>query len=260
MALRGESPKSSPPSLASFGPTLNAVVIGAQGGIGAALVDVLAGSPAVAHVHAFARAAEERRIEGATYSSVDIESEEAIAAAAAQVRRSVGEVSLVILATGILHDGSGMQPEKSWKTIDGAAMERAFRINCTGPALAGKHFLPMLRRDSKTAFAALSARVGSIGENRLGGWYAYRASKAALNMTIKSLSIELARTRPDALCVSLHPGTVDTALSKPFQSRVPEAQLASPEAAARNLLGVLNGLSPADSGGLFAWDGTRIEF
>ena len=258
MALRGESPKSSPPSLASFGPTLNAVVIGAQGGIGAALVDVLAGSPAVAHVHAFARAAEERRIEGATYSSVDIESEEAIAAAAAQVRRSVGEVSLVILATGILHDGSGMQPEKSWKTIDGAAMERAFRINCTGPALAGKHFLPMLRRDSKTAFAALSARVGSIGENRLGGWYAYRASKAALNMTIKSLSIELARTRPDALCVSLHPGTVDSQLSKPFQARVPENKLFTAAQSAAYMANVLGSVDIEDTGKCFAWDGKEV--
>ena len=139
-------------------------------------------------------------------------------------------------------------------------MATAFRLNTTGPALVAKHFLPLLARDRKAAFAALSARVGSIEDNGLGGWYAYRASKAALNMAIKTLSIELARRYPLALCVGLHPGTVDTALSKPFQAGVPQERLFSPAQSARHLLSVLDELTAEDSGKLFAWDGRRIPF
>ena len=160
----------------------------------------------------------------------------------------------------ILHDGAGLKPEKTWRHLDGAALGRAFQINATGPALAAKHFLPLLAEDSKSCFAALSARVGSTADNGFGGWYAYRASKAALNMLVKTLSIELARRNPAALCVTLHPGTVDTRLSAPFQRGVPDGKLFSPRFSAERLLGVLDGLSPEDSGGLFAWDGARIPF
>ena len=142
--------------------------------------------------------------------------------------------------------------------LTGAAMETAFRRNATGPALVAKHFLPLLARDRKAAFAALSARVGSIEDNRLGGWYAYRASKAALNMLIRTLSIELARSHRHALCVGLHPGTVDTALSKPFQSGVPPEKLFPPAQSARHLLAVLDRLTAEDSGSVYAWDGRRI--
>jgi len=137
-------------------------------------------------------------------------------------------------------------------------MERAFRINTIGPALVAKHFLPLLSKDRKAVFAALSARVGSISDNRLGGWHAYRASKAALNMMIRTLSIELARQKPKALCVGLHPGTVDTDLSKPFQARVAKDKLFSPAHSARCLLTVLDGLGPEENGGVFAWDGGRV--
>ena len=131
-------------------------------------------------------------------------------------------------------------------------------MNATGPALFAKHFLPLLARDRKAAFAALSARVGSISDNALGGWYAYRASKAALNMLIRSLSIELARRSPQALCVGLHPGTVDTPLSVPFRGAVPDGQLFSPDHAAVCLLDVLDGLSPLDTGGVFDWAGQSV--
>ena len=167
---------------------------------------------------------------------------------------------MVIVASGILHDGAHLQPEKSWRDLSGPAMETAFRLNTIGCALVAKHFLPLMARNRKVAFAALSARVGSIQDNQLGGWYAYRASKAALNMMIKTLSIELARRNPNALCVALHPGTVDTRLSKPFQKGVPEEKLFSAAFSARCLLSVLDGLSPADTGGLYAWDGRRIPF
>ena len=137
-------------------------------------------------------------------------------------------------------------------------MARAYQINAIGPALVAKHFLPLLATDRKAVFAALSARVGSIGNNRLGGWYAYRASKAALNMILKTLSIELARRNPSAICVGLHPGTVDTRLSGPFQRGVPGDKLFSPHRSAPCLLKVINALSPGQSGRVLAWDGKPI--
>ncbi len=173
---------------------------------------------------------------------------------------TAGAFDLVLVATGVLHEVGGLQPEKSWRALDAGSLEKAFTVNSIAPALVAKHFLPLLIRDRKAVFAALSARVGSIEDNTLGGWYAYRASKAALNMLIKTLSIELARRNPSATCIALHPGTVDTALSKPFQHSVPNGKLFSPELAAKKLLGVLDGITTEDSGNLMAWDGTRIPF
>lgn len=126
------------------------------------------------------------------------------------------------------------------------------------PALVAKHFLPLLARDRKSVFAALSARVGSISDNQLGGWHAYRASKAALNMLLRTFAIELARRNPRAVCVGLHPGTVDTGLSAPFQANVPEGKLFTPDFAAARLLEVVDRLKPDDSGHVFAWDGQLI--
>ncbi len=137
-------------------------------------------------------------------------------------------------------------------------MIRAFEINTIGPALIAKHVLPWLPRDRRAVFAALSARVGSIGDNRLGGWYSYRASKAALNQIIRTLSIELAAKHPLAICVGLHPGTVDTALSKPFQTGVPESKLTGPAIAAAHLLYVISRLTPQDSGKVFDWRGEAV--
>ncbi len=168
-----------------------------------------------------------------------------------------GALDLVIVATGVLQP-DGRPPEKSWRDLDPASLARIFALNASGPALVAKHFLPLLPREGRAVFAALSARVGSIGDNRLGGWYGYRASKAALNMLLRTLAIELARKRPDAVCVGLHPGTVDTALSRPFQRNVPTDKLFTPADSARSLLRVLDKLDPEDSGGCFAWDGQRI--
>ena len=135
---------------------------------------------------------------------------------------------------------------------------RDYRINAVGPALVAKHLLPLTPRDRRAVFAALSARVGSIGDNRLGGWHAYRASKAGLNMILKTLAIEMARTHPLAVIAGLHPGTVATDLSAPFQKGVTPARLLTPEQAAERLMAVVEGLTPSDSGGVFAWDGARI--
>lgn len=242
----------------SFGDGLRVAVFGASGGIGGALVRQLSENPGVADIFAFARSkpAPAGAAPRVTLEQIDIEREESIAAAA----EVVGPLDLVLVATGVLHDPGGLQPEKSWRALDPEALLRAYRINAVGPALIAKHFLPHLHRDRRTAFAALSARVGSIGDNQLGGWHAYRASKAALNMLIKTLAVELARSRPRALCVGLHPGTVDTALSQPFQRGVPAERLFAPDVAASHLLAVLDRLEPADSGHLFAWDGARIPF
>ncbi len=249
-----------PLRLASFGTALNAAIIGASGGIGAALADDLERCPAVSRIFRLSRSRPHTARNPEDWLHLDLEREETIAAAAAALERAAGELHLVIVATGILHDGDRLQPEKTWRALSAEGMEAAFRVNAIGPALVAKHFLPLLGRDRKVAFAAISARVGSIGDNGLGGWYAYRSSKAALNMLIRTLSIELARRHPHALCVGLHPGTVDTALSRPFQRGVSAARLFSPARSARHMLTVLDGLTAADSGCLYAWDGTRIPF
>lgn len=170
-----------------------------------------------------------------------------------------GPIDLLIVATGILHEGDH-KPERSLQNLSGAAMTRLFAVNTIGPALVLKHFASLLAKDRRASVAVLSARVGSISDNRSGGWYSYRASKAALNMIVRSAAIEIGRSRPEAICVALHPGTVDTPLSGPFQRGVPPEKLFTPWRAARQLLDVIDGLGPSESGGMFAWDGSRIGY
>lgn len=186
---------------------------------------------------------------------VDISDAASIAAAVA----ALGDTApaRVFVATGMLHDGE-QGPERSLRDLDRHKLERSFLINTIGPALVAQALLPRLPRDAPTLFAALGARVGSIGDNRTGGWHGYRASKAALVIIIKTLAIEFRRTHPMGVCVTLHPGTVDTAMSKPFQRGVAADKLFTPEFAAERLLAVAAALTPGDSGGQFAWDGTRI--
>ena len=221
--------------LGSFPPAGLAVVIGASGGIGSALQDALTQSEQFGQVLGFSRSGD----------GFDLSREDTIAAAAVAAGATGLALRLVIVATGLLHDGD-MQPEKSLRQLDADRLARSFAINATGPALVAKHFLPLMPREGKAVFAALSAKVGSIGDNRLGGWYGYRAAKAALNQLIHTAAIELARTRQDAICVTLHPGTVATALSAPFRSSGHEPL--DRFAAAERLLGVIDGLHPRDSG------------
>lgn len=220
-----------------------AVVIGASGGLGAALARALEESGRYEAVRRLSRR-----------DGLDLTDEASISRAAERLRG--GSLRLILVASGVLH-GPHLRPERSWRELDPEALVAAYRVNAVGPALVAKHFLPLLA-PGRSVFAALSARVGSIEDNRLGGWHGYRASKAALNMLIRNLAIELARRSPDAVCVGLHPGTVDTALSEPFQRGVPEGRLFSPDESAAHLVRVLDGLTPADSGGVFAWDGSRI--
>ena len=222
------------------------VVIGASGGIGGALTRALTASNRFTVVHGLSRSGSDR---------LDLEDEETIKAAAARIAQGP-RPTLVIVATGVLHDGQ--EPERSYRTLSADHLLRDYRINAVGPALVAKHFLPLMPKDQRAVFAALSARVGSIGDNRLGGWHSYRASKAALNMILKNLSIEMARTHPLAVVAGLHPGTVATDLSAPFQKGVASGKLFDAGYSAERLLAVLEGLSPQDSGGVFAWDGARI--
>ncbi len=220
-----------------------AVVIGASGGIGAAVADRLEADARFAVVHRLSRSG----------TGFDLEDEASIAGAAARV--AAGPMpTLVFVATGVLHHGH--EPERSYRAMSAEHLLRDYRINTVGPALVAKHFAPLLPRDRRAVFAALSARVGSIGDNRLGGWHSYRASKAALNMILRNLAIEMGRMHAQAVVAGLHPGTVDTALSTPFRKGVPE--LFTPARSAEAMLAVLDRLTPADSGGVFAWDGARV--
>ena len=228
-----------------------AVVVGAGGGIGGALAAALAGAGFEA-VHALSR--EGVAVPGCVAGRMDVLDEASIADAAVRVGAPVG---LVIVATGVLH-GPGFAPEKSWRMIEAEAFARVLAINTIGPALVAKHFLPLVPRQGRAIFAALSARVGSVSDNRTGGWHAYRASKAALNMLIACFAIELRARNGQALAVGLHPGTVETGLSAPFQRGVAQGKLFTPAYSAARLLGALDGLTPEDSGGCFVWDGARI--
>ncbi|WP_426036380.1 SDR family NAD(P)-dependent oxidoreductase [Brevundimonas sp. DC300-4] len=230
----------------ALGPDVaSAVVVGASGGIGAAVADGLAASGRFATIHRLSR----------SVTGLDLEDEASIAAAAGRIADGPAP-ALIFVATGILHHGEA--PERSFRAMTAEHLLRDYRVNTVGPALVAKHFLPLLPRDRRAVFAALSARVGSIGDNRLGGWHSYRASKAALNMIVRNLAIEMARSHPHAIVAGLHPGTVSTGLSEPFQKGVSPEALFTPAVSAGNLLGVLDGLTPADSGGVFAWDGARI--
>lgn len=244
----------------SFAGQMNVVVVGASGGIGAALTGFLSAHPDVASVTACSRRVGLSEGAKIRHHHLDLENEDTIVAVSDRLKAEGQTLDLVIVATGILHDGAGIRPEKTWRSLDAAALERVYRINTIGPALIAKHFLPLLARDRKSVLAALSARVGSISDNQLGGWHGYRASKAALNMLIKNFAIELMRRNPKAVCVGLHPGTVDSDLSKPFQGNVPEGRLFAPHFVAVRLLTVLDGLTADDSGKLFAWDGTTIPY
>ncbi|GFE73755.1 SDR family NAD(P)-dependent oxidoreductase [Novosphingobium sp. TCA1] len=229
----------------------SAVVIGASGGIGGAFEAALVEEGAFDIVHGFARS------RSGPYR-LDLLDEASIAAAAAHVAQGPAP-ALVIVATGLLHEGD-LGPEKALRDLDPAWLSRLYAVNAIGPALVAKHFLPLMPRTGSPVFAALSARVGSISDNRLGGWHGYRASKAALNMLVRNLAIEERRRNDRAIVVALHPGTVDTALSRPFQGNVQPGRLFDAERAALQLLDVIEELKVTDSGKLFDYEGTEIPF
>lgn len=233
-----------------------AAVFGASGGIGAALVRELR-ARGVERVHAGARSAIPAA-HGVVPFRFDLLDEASIAAAAEGMKADPPE--LVLVATGVLTLPGGAGPEKSYRALDAAAMAQVLALNTVGPAMIARYMLPLLPRRERGVLAALSARVGSIGDNRLGGWHSYRASKAALNMLLKNLALELARTHPQAVVAALHPGTVDTGLSTPFQGNVAEGRLFDAGRSAAHLIDVVQGLGPDRSGGFYAWDGAEIAW
>ena len=236
---------------------MRAVIIGASGGIGGAITKALSGREGVSEIYALSRSAFDPFLPKVIASPIDLIDEDSIAIAAARVAAD-GPPDLVIIASGILSDGADLKPEKSLRQQDRQSFESVFAINTIGPALIAKHFIPLMPRTGRVIFAALSARVGSISENRMGGWHAYRASKAALNMLIRNYAIEQARRNPDFIAVSLHPGTVDTALSNPFQGAIPDKQLFSAAQSSGYLLNVIDTLTPENSGKAYDWAGKEI--
>lgn len=232
-----------------------AAVFGASGGIGRALVEGLA-ARGVAKIHAGSRSGAAPKGDNIDPFRFDYDDPASIAKAADAMRAN--PPTLVIVATGVLTLENGSGPEKSFKQVEANAMARSLMLNTIGPALVARHMLPLLPRDDRSVFAALSARVGSISDNRLGGWHSYRASKAALNMLIRNYAIEMGRTHEQATVVGLHPGTVDTSLSEPFQGNVPDSQLFTAERSAGHLLDVIAKLSTEDSGKCFDWKGEVV--
>lgn len=231
-------------------------MIGASGGIGRGFIEHLATSDRVSHIHAFSRSVHDFDHDKVISEHLDLTDEDSIKYAAKSID---GELDLVIIASGLLHRDDDIQPEKSLRDLNLKQFHDVFAINTFGPALVAKHFTPLLPRDRRSVFAALSARVSSISDNGLGGWYAYRAAKTALNMVIKNTAIEVARKNKETAIIGLHPGTVETALSEPFRGNVAQKRLFTPEQSSAYMLEVINNVTPSQSGELLAYDGQIIE-
>lgn len=233
----------------------SAAIFGSTGGIGAALCHALL-NQGCETVYCGSRAGFVPEGKGFVPFAFDLKDETTIAAAAQRMKAHPPE--LVIVATGILTLPDGTGPERTYKRLDAGVMAEVLALNTIGPAMIAKHILPLMPRADRFVFSAISARVGSISDNGLGGWHSYRASKAALNMLLKNFALEIARTHKNGVVVGLHPGTVDSALSEPFQTNLPDGQLTKPVDAAQNLLDVLSGLGPRESGKVFDFKGEEI--
>ncbi len=227
--------------LPSLPTDFKAVIIGASGGIGSAITALVRQQRNVGKITQLSRSRD----------GMDLLDEPSIAAAATA---TAGPIHLLVCATGVL-TVDGTKPEKSFRHLDPEVMLAQFKTNAVGPALIAKHFLPRLDRGSRSIALFLSARVGSIGDNRLGGWVSYRSSKAALNQVVRTASIEASRTHPEAVVAAIHPGTVRTALSDPYSSGHPTV---SPDVAARDILRSADGLR--NTGVFVAYDGSTIDW
>ena len=242
-----------------------ALVVGGGQGIGLGFVRRLLADGEIERVYATYR-----RLESATELlaisdprlcclQMDITDESQIAAVIHRIQSETATLHYVINSAGVLHEGE-MQPEKSLRHINTEQLIRYFQVNSIGAILLFKQVQPLLKHSQRSILATISAKVGSIGDNQVGGWYGYRASKAALNMFIKNTAIEYKRTCPQAILVALHPGTTDTRLSLPFQRNVPPEKLFSVDRTVAQLLTVIDGLAPQDSGEFFGWDGSRLPW
>jgi|TARA_A200000113_G_scaffold219805_1_gene229006 NAD(P)-dependent dehydrogenase (short-subunit alcohol dehydrogenase family) len=236
----------------------NVAVIGSSGAIGNSISKLLKSEISVESVYNFSRSAISESSEKEKNIYIDIENEDSIIESIKKIPKDI-KFDLIFVATGILHNDEDIYPEKSIKDISGNKLKKVLMVNTIGPALIGKYFIPFLNKNNKNVFAFLSARVGSISNNKIGGWYSYRASKSALNQIIKNFSIEIKRSNPNSIFVGLQPGTVKSNLSKPFQKNVNSKNLFSPDYSAKKLIDVINNLSIEDTGKLFAWDGEEIH-
>jgi NAD(P)-dependent dehydrogenase (short-subunit alcohol dehydrogenase family) len=225
----------------------NIAIVGSSGAIGSAFAKILSYQYPGANLYTFSR-------KGQYF--IDYTKEDSIAEAA-QLASKEGLLDLIIVTNGMLHD-KDIMPEKSLKDLSAEKFHRLFEVNTVVPALIIKYFLPKLNNQAPSIFAVMSARVGSISDNQLGGWYAYRAAKTALNMIIKNAAIEISRKNKQAIVIGLHPGTVDTDLSRPFHKNMSGRKLFTPEESATKLLTVLGSLTPTETGKFFAWDGAEI--
>ena len=235
-----------------------AVVIGATGGVGAAMVKKLVASGRFAVVVCASRRPTNPN-PGCEWVFLDVEDETTIEQASQHVTERYGRLDLLINTVGLLHDAA-QAPEKRLEDLDPFALQRSFAINAIGPALVYKHFHRLFRHKRHSVMATLSARVGSISDNGLGGWYGYHASKAAQNQITLTTAVEMSRKAPKCVVVALHPGTVATRLSEPFQKGVPADKLFSAEQSAAYLLSVIGELTPDHTGGFYAWDGQVIPW
>ena len=240
--------------LSTIGPQLNVALIGASGGLGSAFLDLLSADPNVDTIYVLTRRDITVTHDKIITHHLNYNDEATIARAAGLID---APLHIILIATGFLHDES-TQPEKALRDLSIDGFHKNFMINCIGPALVAKHFVPKLPRHNPSVFAAISARVGSIADNKIGGWYAYRASKAALNMVIKTTAIEVARRYDNTCVIGLHPGTVATALSSPFSEKVKHTVF-TPQQSASYLLRVISQATAADSGKILAWDGHEIS-
>ncbi len=249
---------------------VNALVTGASQGLGLAFVQALLLRPHCNLVYAACRTpdtatalAELARAhpQRLRVLALEVTREQDFVIAADTVRRETDRLHLLLNVAGLLHDAArGIKPERRLEDFNAEALLASVAVNMLGPALAAKHFLKLLSHDQRAVFASLSARVGSIGDNRLGGWYSYRAAKAAQNQFTRTFAIEAARRAPNLIVTALHPGTVDTALSKPFSGNVADGKLFTAEQSVAHLLKVIDGLGPSDSGSFRAWDGQQIPW
>ena len=246
----------------------NALVVGASQGIGLEFVKQLLQLPPVAHLFATYRQEQTAThlLELAAQHpdrlhcvKMDLTEESQIAAGLASIKATAPNLHIAINCVGLLHNEQ-QQPEKAIRQLNADNLINYFKVNSIGPALLAKHLMALLKHSEPSLFATISAKIGSIGDNRLGGWYGYRASKAALNMFLKTAAIEYGRRSPNTILVMLHPGTTDTRLSKPFQRGVPPEKLFSTERTVSQLLDVLSQLTLQDSGEFFSWDGSRLPW
>jgi NAD(P)-dependent dehydrogenase (short-subunit alcohol dehydrogenase family) len=243
--------------------TITVLVIGASRGIGLEFVRQLLADQNITHLYATYRQSADllQQITDPRLVClpVDVTIESQIAAATGVIQSEVGRLDLVINCVGLLHSDQ-VQPEKSLRHIDSDRLLQYFQTNSIGAVLWAKHLQPLFKHPEPSIFASISAKVGSIGDNQLGGWYGYRASKAALNMLMRNVSIEYRRTCPNSIVVLLHPGTTDTELSKPFQANVPEGKLFGVDRTVLQLLRVIHQLKSTDSGKFFNWDGEILPW